>query len=70
MGKISLTGATTMVLLAALVAALAIVAVAGQEAGAAPRQSPEDAVPATISPEAMSGDVAAQQRLYRYAEGT
>ncbi len=72
MRKISLTGATTIVvLLAAFVAAaLAIVAVAGQEAGAAPQQNPEEAVPATISPEAMSGDVAAQQTLYRYAEGT
>ena len=33
-------------------------------------QSPEEAVPAKILPEAVSGDVAAQQTLCCYAEGT
>jgi len=75
MRKVSLAGATAMVMLAAFVAvAVVFFSVVGQEAGAAPRgaaqESPEEALPAKISPEVLSGDKAARETLHRYARDT
>jgi len=75
MRKVSLAGATMMVMLAAFVAvSVAILAFAGQEAGAASRdvsrEGSEEVVSASALAKSRAGDKAARETLHRYARDT